>query len=71
MGYDDVKVSEYTYPALSTVNQNTYQLGRRAAEILLHEMKDGEPVLVKDEIVPTLVQRDSTGPAPGAGTGRN
>ncbi|WP_372629902.1 GntR family transcriptional regulator [Cohnella sp.] len=64
MGYDDVKVSKYTYPTLSTVNQNTYKLGQRAAEILLYEMKDGENRLVKDEIVPTLVQRDSTGPAP-------
>jgi len=66
MGYDDVKVSEYTYPTLSTVNQNTYKLGERAAEILLYEMKDGEGRLLKDEIVPTLVQRSSTGPVPAA-----
>ncbi|QTH40419.1 GntR family transcriptional regulator [Cohnella sp. LGH] len=64
IGYDDVKISEYTYPTLTTVNQNTYKLGQRAAEILLYEMKDGENRLLKDEIVPTLVQRDSTGPAP-------
>ncbi|XID90169.1 GntR family transcriptional regulator [Paenibacillaceae bacterium WGS1546] len=65
MGYDDVMVSEYTYPTLSTINQNTYKLGERAAEILLFEMKDGDSALLKDEIVPTLVQRGSTGPAPG------
>ncbi len=70
MGYDDVKVSEYTYPTLSTVNQNTYKLGQRAAEILLHEMKDGDDRLLKDEIVPTLVQRGSTGAAPGTAGGK-
>ncbi|RUS46682.1 substrate-binding domain-containing protein [Cohnella sp. AR92] len=64
MGYDDIKVSKYTYPALSTVNQNTKKLGQRAAEILLFEMKGDQVQLIKDEIVPTLVQRDSTGPAP-------
>ncbi|MBB6672491.1 GntR family transcriptional regulator [Cohnella nanjingensis] len=64
MGYDDVKVSAYSYPTLSTVNQNTHKLGERAAEILLFEMKEGGGQLLKDEIVPTLIQRGSTGPAP-------
>lgn len=65
LGYDDVEVSEMMYPSLSTVNQNTKKLGERAAEILLFELKDeGGGGLIKDEIVPTLVPRDSTGPAP-------
>lgn len=67
MGYDDIKVSKYTYPPLSTVNQNTMKLGQRAAEILLFEMKSGQNQLIKDEIVPVLVQRASTGPAPRKG----
>lgn len=67
MGYDDIKVSKYTYPPLSTVNQNTIKLGQRAAEILLFETKNGQSQLVKDEIVPVLVQRASTGPAPKKG----
>ncbi|OMF30788.1 GntR family transcriptional regulator [Paenibacillus sp. FSL H8-0548] len=60
MGFDDVKISEYLYPRLSTINQNTRKLGERAAEILLYDLKDGEHRLVKEEIVPTLVLRDST-----------
>nr|WP_221626671.1 GntR family transcriptional regulator [Cohnella lubricantis] len=64
MGYDDVKVSQYTYPSLSTVSQNTRKLGERAAEILLFELKDGDGQLLKDEVVPTLIHRESTGPAP-------
>lgn len=64
MGYDDLKVSQYTYPELSTVSQNTKKLGERAAEILLFELKDANSRLLKDEVVPTLVRRSSTGPAP-------
>ncbi|WP_169087983.1 GntR family transcriptional regulator [Paenibacillus sp. PL91] len=62
MGFDDVKISEYSYPRLSTINQNTRKLGQRAAEILLFDLKAGDNQLVKDEIVPTLVLRDSTAP---------
>ncbi|MDF2814733.1 MAG: GntR family transcriptional regulator [Paenibacillus sp.] len=70
MGFDDVKTSEYSYPRLSTINQNTRKLGERAAEILLFELKDGENRLVKDEIVPTLVLRDSTAPIPSKRKGK-
>lgn len=64
IGYDDIKVSKYSYPTLSTVNQNTKKLGQRAAEILLFEFNASQNRLLKDEIVPTLVARDSTGYAP-------
>ena len=64
IGYDDLKISEFCYPRLTTVNQNTRKLGERAAEILLFELKDNGLRTVKDEIVPTLVLRDSTAPAP-------
>ncbi|SFJ33260.1 LacI family transcriptional regulator [Paenibacillus sp. UNC496MF] len=62
MGYDDVLISALTNPGLSTVNQNTRKLGERSAEILLFELKDAEVRSVKDEIVPALVIRGSTGP---------
>lgn len=64
IGYDDVKVSQYIYPPLSTVSQNTKKLGERAAELLLFELKDGRNQQLKDEVVPTLIQRNSTGPVP-------
>ena len=60
IGYDDVKISEYSYPRLTSINQNTRRLGRRAAEILLFELKENGAVLVKDEIVPTITVREST-----------
>lgn len=60
VGYDDLLLGQYTYPNLTTVNQNTLLIGRRAAQILLHEMKPSASELVKDEIAPKLVVRDST-----------
>ncbi|PQP89941.1 LacI family DNA-binding transcriptional regulator, partial [Paenibacillus sp. AR247] len=62
IGYDDVKLGEYSYPRLTTVNQNTRKMGQRAAEILLFELEEDHSSLVKDEIVPTLILRDSTAP---------
>ncbi|MBP2110605.1 GntR family transcriptional regulator [Paenibacillus silagei] len=64
MGYDDMKLGEIAYPSLSTVNQNTRKVGERAAEILLFELAGAGQQLIKDEIVPTLIPRASTGPAP-------
>lgn len=64
IGYDDLRASEYTYPSLTSVNQNTKRIGQRAVEILLFELTDGK--LVKDEIVPTLIHRESTGPRASA-----
>ncbi len=64
MGYDDLNISAIAYPSLSTVNQNTRKLGERAAEMLLFEFAEEAQQPVKDEIVPTLIPRGSTGPAP-------
>ncbi len=60
IGYDDLRISAYTYPHLTTINQNTAQIGRRAVEILLHELPRSPGELVKDEIVPKLVVRGTT-----------
>jgi DNA-binding LacI/PurR family transcriptional regulator len=60
IGYDDLRISAYTYPHLTTINQNTAQIGRRAIEILLHELPRSPGELVKDEIVPKLVARGTT-----------
>jgi DNA-binding LacI/PurR family transcriptional regulator len=60
VGYDDLRISSFTYPHLTTINQNTTQVGRRAIEILLNEQPTNPNVLVKDEIVPKLIIRDTT-----------
>lgn len=62
IGFDDILISSYTMPSLSTIAQPKYELGQRAAEILLHRLqKSEEPV--QTIVLPTrLIVRESTGP---------
>ena len=63
MGYDDQELARYTHPPLSTLVLPNYEMGRRAAELLidiaLHE-KDARPMLIK--IDGPLVERATAGP---------
>ncbi|MDI4643376.1 GntR family transcriptional regulator [Cohnella hashimotonis] len=60
VGYDDLFVSSYVRPSLTSVNQNTYRVGKRAVELLLEgEIASGK-TFSKDEIEPSLIVRDST-----------
>lgn len=61
VGYDDVDFAAQLSPALTTVRQPKYQLGRTAAELLLTE---GHPGHRHQEVLfrPELVVRDSTAP---------
>jgi LacI family repressor for deo operon, udp, cdd, tsx, nupC, and nupG len=58
VGYDNVTLSKYVAPPLTTVNQNSKKLGQRAVELLLNEYNDLSRL--KDEIVPSLIVRGST-----------
>ncbi|TNJ63301.1 GntR family transcriptional regulator [Paenibacillus hemerocallicola] len=60
VGYDNLTVSPYLSPPLTTIDQNARQLGIRAVELLLLEQADDQGSLVKDEIVPRLIVRGST-----------
>ena len=66
VGYDDVQFAAELAPALTTVRQPKYQLGRAAADLLLDEARPGhqhQEILLR----PTLVIRDSTA-APASGS---
>ncbi|MBB5868259.1 DNA-binding LacI/PurR family transcriptional regulator [Allocatelliglobosispora scoriae] len=61
VGYDDAFFASELSPALTTVRQPTYQLGRTAAELLLAEVQPGHrhaELLFR----PELVVRRSTAP---------
>lgn len=64
--YDDVPWMSMVRPAVSTVSQHTFDLGRRCAELLLARLTGGyddpRPRVVSVE--PDLLIRGSTGPAP-------
>ena len=34
IGYDDILMSQLTYPSLSTIHQSSYQMGYKAAELV-------------------------------------
>lgn len=63
VGYDDMQTASYMVPALTTIRQPAYEMGRRAAELLLHLVeKPSQPV--QDMMDTTLIVRESTTTAP-------
>jgi LacI family transcriptional regulator len=65
-GYNDIPLAERLSPPLTTVRIPHYQIGVRAAELMLEAVRapGGEPVSLR--LGPSLVVRGSTAP-PGAG----
>jgi LacI family transcriptional regulator len=60
-GFDDIPMSEYSHPALTTVNQPVYKIGSMVCEMLIktirNEIDEFQRILLK----PELVIRQSTG----------
>ncbi len=65
-GFDNVSLSEFCYPALTTVDIPREQIGRAVCDYLM--AKSGKPEVPSPEVLidPALVLRDSTGIAPSA-----
>ena len=65
IGFDDIKMSRYVHPALTTVGQSILQLGEMAAEVLLRRI--ATPDLATDQriVTPSIVLRESTAPLAG------
>ncbi|WP_213623538.1 LacI family DNA-binding transcriptional regulator [Paenibacillus sp. J53TS2] len=58
VGFDDIEMAKFLSPALTTVRQNTYVLGSRAADMLIYSIEGGEDVQ-KGVIPVELVVRES------------
>jgi DNA-binding LacI/PurR family transcriptional regulator len=63
-GFDNVNLSEFCYPALTTVHIPRERIGHIICECLI--LKAGKAATAAGEVVidPEFVLRDSTGPAP-------
>jgi DNA-binding LacI/PurR family transcriptional regulator len=62
IGFDNLELGEYTNPSLTTVHQPGYQLGARAADILLAQVS-GRQQSVQHVVLKTdLILRGSVGP---------
>lgn len=58
VGFDDIEMAKFLTPALTTVRQNTYVLGSKAADMLIYSIEGGEDVQ-KGVIPVELVVRES------------
>ncbi|WP_055105747.1 LacI family DNA-binding transcriptional regulator [Paenibacillus ihumii] len=61
IGFDDIEMAKYLTPALTTIRQNTYGLGSRAANMLIYSI-EGHKELQRDMLPVELVVRDSCRP---------
>jgi LacI family transcriptional regulator len=69
IGYDDQVVAGYTQPPLTTVVLPNYEMGRKAAELLIDVAVHGkEPHATLIKIDCPVIVRGSVGPAPAAAT---
>lgn len=59
VGFDDMQTASYMVPPLTTIRQPAYEMGRRAAELLLQLIeKESKPV--QDMMETSLIVREST-----------
>jgi LacI family transcriptional regulator len=66
VGFDDLSISRWFSPPLTTVRQPLAEMGRTAAEMLLAMIDGREPHGRQVELATELVVRSSTGPAPAS-----
>lgn len=66
IGFDDILMSRYVYPALTTVGQSILQLGETAAELLLRRIASRDLPIDRRIVTPNIVLRESTAPFSGA-----
>lgn len=59
IGYDDVLLAQYLYPALTTIRQPLADMGRAAAQLALAALDGSDGRGVKRRFDPILIERDS------------
>jgi DNA-binding LacI/PurR family transcriptional regulator len=64
IGFDDIELSAFTQPALTTVRLSRQEIAKVAFRALYNNRDDAMAQGAEYTIVPTLIERKSTGPAP-------
>ncbi len=63
IGFDDIDMAAYTYPALTTVRIDKVHLMQQALDVLFDLIAEKEQeVVIPPRLTPILIQRASTGP---------
>lgn len=65
-GFDNIPMAEVSHPPLTTVNQPIYQIGSMVCEMLIQRIRAETHISQKVLLTPSLVVRQSCGPAPRA-----
>ena len=64
VGFDDIASAAYQNPALTTVRQPLYEMGQRAADMLVARMEKPEAAVPRTiSLEPSLIVRGTTAPA--------
>ena len=63
-GFDDIDITFYIHPALTTVQQPIQSMSEKALKLLLDAVKGEEPQIYLIQVEPKLLVRQSTGPPP-------
>jgi LacI family transcriptional regulator len=65
VGFDDFQIATQVWPTLTTVHSPIRSVGLLAAQRLFAGIDEGKaPVAESETLLPRLVVRESTGPAP-------
>lgn len=59
IGYDNIELSQYLAPPLSTIHQPKARLAKNAVELLIARIKNPDKPFVEIELQPELIQRQS------------
>jgi LacI family transcriptional regulator len=65
VGFDDLPISRWVSPPLTTVRQPLAEMGRTAADMLIAMIDKREPLSRQVELATELIVRSSTAPPPG------
>ncbi|EJL6261236.1 substrate-binding domain-containing protein [Vibrio cholerae] len=59
IGYDDVHIAKFMTPALTTIHQPKYRLGKAAVDTLLYRLENPDTTAQVVQLEPTLMVRNS------------
>ncbi|WP_077328835.1 LacI family DNA-binding transcriptional regulator [Virgibacillus siamensis] len=65
IGFDGISISKIITPALTTMAQPIYEIGTRAAELLITQISSENPTIKNETLDVQLIERQSTGERAG------
>lgn len=66
VGYDNLPLTEWVWPTLTTIDQPLYEMAVSATQLVLGLSRGEQPISHRIDLAVRLVERRSSGPLPGA-----